>query len=222
MFRPNAGFALITVLFTLATLTVLFAVTTSRVVSERAELRTDQHLLSNSARTADLLRFAAAWKRENSQDVLEFTIPNTQMRIRFQDVGGLVDLNTARPELINALAEPFGISQVGLARFREWRRNGNRLQRVEDFFRLTDGPNVIDHTALRRVATVHSGRVGVAVDIAPSILLDHLNQLDITDFVAAVSGTTFLIEKQEEAIGTVLLGVLSIPREGPPVLLRIN
>ncbi|MEP1697234.1 MAG: hypothetical protein ABJJ69_11905 [Paracoccaceae bacterium] len=222
IFQPKKGFALIAVLLALATLTVLFAVTSSHVVSSRAGLRTDQILLARSANAADLLRLAAHWKRDIDPDSLEFHAAQAGVRIRFQDVGGLVDLNTGRPELIDKIAETIGIDRDGLADFREWRRNANRLQRVEDFYRISGFSDASGQEDLRRWATVHSGRPGIALDHVPSDLKTQLSVLDIEEFDSPATGATFLVENVNDENRRIILGVIHIPASGPIRILRVN
>ncbi|MEP4627160.1 MAG: hypothetical protein ABJR46_16590 [Tateyamaria sp.] len=221
-FQPKKGFALIAVLLALATLTALFAVTSSHVVSARAELRADQLLLSRSSNAADLMRLAANWKREADIESMEFGVPEVGVRIRFQDIGGLIDLNTARPELIDAIAKSFGVDHDGVTRFRAWRRSANRLLRVEDFYRLSGFSDVAVDEDLRRLVTVHSGRPGIALDYISSGLRARLADLNLDNFDSPATGTTFLVESLGNDLGKTILGVIHIPASGSPRILRMN
>lgn len=99
------------------------------------------------------------------------------LEANFQDVGGLVDLNYASPELLEGLLIALGLtSQEATAvmlTFRDFRRTGLGLQRVSDFERIVGlVPNTLP--TLANFTTVHSGRTGIAPDVAPLRLLELL------------------------------------------------
>lgn len=122
-------------------------------------------------------------------------------------VTGLVDLNTASPELLNLLLEGYGLPQArinqALETFQFWRGEGRKLQRVSDFGRVS-GLTVNELPDLSKLATVFSGRDGIAIDQAPNQLLGHLfgtsdggapqtNQIDQT-LISSGSTSNFCLE----------------------------
>ena len=97
--------------------------------------------------------------------------------VQLQSTGGLIDLNTATPELLERFLIGFDLTAseraAALASYRNWRRQGLRLQRVSDFARITGvAPDRMAN--IEALSTVHSGRSTLSADQAPMALLMHL------------------------------------------------
>lgn len=216
------GFALIAVLLGLATITTLFAVTSARVVAMRSEMATDRILLTRPGQAGDILRLAAAWLGTSDPDLAQgfaVTLNGEEMRITVVDVGGQIDLNTARPELLARAAAYFGIDEVGLAKFRAWRHSPNRVQRVDDLLRVSGvGGEVTPE--MREALTVYSGRSGVAKDYATPEVLEIVGEM-AEAWDTPRSSTNFMIvverDGQRRVVGVVhraVDGVVRVLRAG--------
>lgn len=166
------GFALVVVLFSLAILTLLFSAASTRTLAS-LQFGTAEVVASERAavRIEALDALVALGRPEG--DRLDW---GGQM-FRLQSTGGLVDLNTAAPELLERLLAGYGFSTTeqadALQSYRMWRRTGYRLQRVSDFVRVA-GLTSEDLPDLAALATVHSGRSTISAEQAPLSLLQHL------------------------------------------------
>ncbi|THH34722.1 hypothetical protein E4Z66_17285 [Aliishimia ponticola] len=72
---------------------------------------------------------------------------------------------------------------------------------------------------LRRVATVHSGRAGVAVDVAPAALAARVSGRDLGRFSGARSGVIFLVVREGTAGAP--LGIVRVLAGGGVQVLRV-
>ena len=160
----QAGFALIVVLSSLLILTGLFAIAQARSMTALGAGASEKLLLQNAQRDEDLLQLAIAY-RLGHPDGTTFEIAGVPVLL--QDVGGLIDLNTAAPELLDRLATGLGISSEKLSLFRTWRRTPHRLLSTADFSRLTGLP-VETANRLSGLSTVYSGRIGIAPETTPT------------------------------------------------------
>ncbi|WP_421700985.1 hypothetical protein [Aliiroseovarius sp.] len=159
----SKGFALITVLGGLAILTTLFAVTMTRSQADLSGLAT-LTALSDRQRT-DRAALEQALVMEGMGGEVA-----TGQTLQLEDLGGRVDLNTATPALIQVLLDNMEADGEALTHWRNWRRAPRRFLRVSDFLRVT-GVDPAQADWLRQVATVHSGRRGLAPDHVPAALL---------------------------------------------------
>ncbi|SFI65104.1 hypothetical protein [Jannaschia pohangensis] len=187
----RSGFALIVVLMGLL---MIAAVTTIAMQTRQATIfrsAVEGDLIVANASGADIVRLALSMKMEDA-DIRVVELGNRQVELL--DVGGLIDLNSAAPGLIDRLIERLGGGTAELAAYRTWRREGRRLVRVDDFIRVTGLVGVdID---LRKVATVHSGRTGISPEVAPSDVLDliGMSENDLPEqWVSPASGHTFMV-----------------------------
>ncbi|MDA7966139.1 hypothetical protein [Ruegeria sp.] len=176
--RRRQGFALIVVLSTLSIVALLFAITSSRFLANLKDSEAELILAKRQQENQALAELALGVFHQQSNQ----TDPQTPLTIRqngreqtlvLQDVGGLVDLNTAAPDLLNALSTSLGVPDEALERFRDWRRTPYRLQSVVDFARVSEVPYEVG-LRLKEFATVHSGRFGIASDLAPLGLIERL------------------------------------------------
>lgn len=166
------GFALVVVLFSLAILTLLFSAASTRSLASLQFSAAEVVASSREQARIEVLDALVALGRPEG-DVLVWN----GRTFRLQSAGGLVDLNTAAPELLERLLNGYGLDATAradaLQSYRTWRRTGFRLQRVSDFVRVS-GLNGVDLPGLATLATVHSGRASLSGEQAPLELLRHL------------------------------------------------
>lgn len=180
--QARGGFALVVVLSTLSIIALLFAISSSRILTRAGDLATEQRLAEWTLRRSDLLDLAVAGFGAGDGQVPadgELRVPggDGELTVRLRDTGGLIDLNTAAPEILDQLAAALGVSADAMAEYRRWRRTPRRLQRVSDFARITGlGPE--ESRRLQEVATVYSGRRGVAPAHASDVVLQVLTGLE--------------------------------------------
>ncbi|NSX56998.1 hypothetical protein [Parasulfitobacter algicola] len=220
--KSRAGFALVTVLFTLAILTVLLAVASERTMTRLQETSLDRQIALMGHTNRDALHLSII-------DLINDQSPGFEGML-YQDVGGLIDLNTASPALLQRLfadiTETTADRDDALRAYRTWRRQGRRLIRVDDLPRISGLPwSVI--TRLHQTATVHSGRTGISPDVAPLPVLeivtgetgtqDQLAERVDPAFVSPPSNVNYLIYRDRNLIG----GVNAL-RVGQPRILFIQ
>ena len=175
------GFALIVVLSSLAILTIIFSVASSRTMSRLLDGATEGKLAQRGATNRELLQLALQLKSTAAgRDKTEFRVTlNGQDYVLFlQDVGGLIDLNTAAPDMLEKVVDAFDLGPEAMADYIAWRRSGRRLLRVGDFLRVT-GAGQERLAELQAIATVHSGRHGIAPDVAPARVLALLERAEL-------------------------------------------
>lgn len=166
------GFALVVVLFSLAILTLLFSAASTRTLAS-LQFSTGEVLASDRVQVRVELLDALVTLGLPEGDVFVWSGRNADL----QSTGGLVDLNTAAPELLERLLIGYGLPATqradALQSYRTWRRSGWRLQRVSDFARIA-GLADTDLPGIKGLATVHSGRTTISGEQAPIALLEHL------------------------------------------------
>jgi len=169
-FGGRAGFALVVVLSTLSIIALLFAISSSRILSGAGQTATESRLAQRGFLERELLDLAVASfgdgeGRIDAADVLNVRLNGNNVVVRLRDAGGRIDLNTAAPELLEHLARSLDLEPGMLDAYRAWRRTPHRLLRVSDFARISGaGPAAIDR--LKRAATVYSGRRGISPEHA--------------------------------------------------------
>ncbi len=170
----KAGFALVVVLASLLVLAALFAAAQGRVIARLNDAAAEATLIARGQISRELLDLAIAARTADPRATrVTASLGGEEHVLVLQDVGGLIDVNTASPELLARLGDGLGLSPSALEAWRAWRRNPRRAIRVEDFARVTGLPpeRMAD---LRAVATVQSGRPGLAPDLAPAGVLARL------------------------------------------------
>lgn len=201
-------------LFSLAILTLLFSAASTRTLASLQFSAAEIVASDREGTRVEVLDALIALGRPDSN---QFDWGGRSLRL--QSVGGLVDLNTAVPELLERLLVGYGLSATAradaLQSYRAWRRTGYRLQRVSDFVRVT-GLRTEDLPDLEYFATVHSGRARLSTEQAPRQLLQHLtgargdtlvlSDLLPPDLVGPGSDTTFSVFDGEMRIGVVNFG----------------
>lgn len=208
----NRGFALIVVLFALLILTALFATAQNIALSQLQLKASENTLIVRGHENNSILELAIDWRlRTQAENLDSFFVEfeTGPAEVIFQDVGGLIDLNTASPDLLSKLAEYLGIDRTGLSAYRDWRRTPHRLLRISDFARVTNS-EATPSANLSTLATVHSGRPGFAQDVATSDVLKVVGGTP-ESFQSAQSGVNFLVlirheNKTAKGIGTIHLG----------------
>ena len=166
------GFALVLVLFSLAILTLLFSAASTRTL---ASLQFNAAEVVAADRLATQIEVLDALTLQGRPEGDRLTWAGRTVRL--QSTGGLVDLNTAAPELLDRLLTGYGLSATerasALEAYRTWRRKSYRLQRVSDFARIA-GLDPARLPRLKALATVHSARATLSGEQAPTRLLEHL------------------------------------------------
>jgi len=205
--KQQGGFAIVVVLSSLLVLTTLFAIASQRsmthIQTSDATLRLADRQNRDTAALTLLLELGAS-------DTIPGTVRIDDRLLKVQDVGGLIDLNTAAPELLEALFDNLDFPPDAARDFRDWRRIGRRLQRVDDLARIT-GASATAMVQLEHLATVFSGRRGIAVEIAPEELRNIMRNFpgaNRPDLATAPSNINYTIFE-----GARTLGTISIPTE---------
>lgn len=202
---PSSGFALLVVLSVLAILTLLFAISSARSLAHLKYQRAEARLAADHFRDQELLK--AIVQRGELSDLQtgetgSILLAGTFETYRAVDVGGLVDLNTAAPPLLEALFAGLGLGPQDLDVFRQWRQQSRRLLRVEDLGRIVDQD--VDSARLLQSTTVFSGRSGIALDAAPDDVLDVFTEnADPSQFGSQPSNSSYAIVKDGKPIGVV-------------------
>jgi hypothetical protein len=216
---PTSGFALIVVLSTLAILTLLFAISTRLSLAHIQAQETELHIAERAALNKRLLHGVSGHLAEAREGgTYEITVDGQSYQLRVIDVGGLVDLNTASPPLLDAYLSALGMTQEEIARLRAWRQTSKRLLRVEDLIRVT-GTTALDQSLLLQTATVHSGRPGVSLEDAPEALRDLIFARWDEAWTSPRSGMNFSVGAGGSG-GKVSIGVAHVPPGGAVKILR--
>ncbi|WP_322892206.1 MULTISPECIES: hypothetical protein [unclassified Yoonia] len=205
----QAGFAIIVVLASLLILTTVFAIASNRSFAQ-IQMQTGERTLSlRQFVNAEILTLLISIDLDSSlSDVVSLPYPFDGVGLRIQDVGGLIDLNTGRPELLARLFSALNAPNTAAANFWDWRRDGRRLQRVEDLIRIAD-IDTEQREALLAMATVHSGRNGVADAVAQ----DNVRALAAGLPQTAPSQANFAVFLQSNGRER-LIGIISYPSSG--------
>ena len=162
------GFAILVVLFGLSIVTALYAISSTLTISAVKRNSVDLRLAVEASERFGLLEASLPFLP--SDDAVA-TIVLGDTSFLMQDVTGMIDLNTASRPLLDAFFEAAEFSAEEYRRFIDWRASGQRLQRAEDLWRITQRtPSFPD---LHRIITVHSGSVGVS-DVAVTRALSEL------------------------------------------------
>ncbi|ABV95486.1 hypothetical protein Dshi_4032 (plasmid) [Dinoroseobacter shibae DFL 12 = DSM 16493] len=221
--NTRSGFALIVVLSGLTVLTALFAVTSAIMMARLERSHSTAVLVGTNRLNHEALRLVLQGEvPDASAALLQLELGGATYQITLQDTGGLIDLNTAAPELIDMVADHLGLPEEALDRLRDWRRTPHRLIRTSDFLRVTDASPALN-SKLEEIATVYSGRRGIAPDVAPQAVLelisDHgssreaaLEEID-GEFVSAPSGVNFRVVVQDSKTRAEwIAGTVHLPR----------
>lgn len=217
--QKKQGFALIVVLSALSIIALLAAGNSKRLLTRLTEISTEERIGRQFQEGAALVRFSvAAFGNADGQIPLETRLPvswlDGEAILYLQDVGGLIDLNTAGVSLIDALAMKLNIPDTAVRQYREWRRTPYRLQSVTDFARVA-GLEWQEAEALTEFVTVHSGRFGISADHAPRPLIELIGTSAGAipeEWQSAPSGSVYEVRIEVEG-GHRTLGVVSLSTE---------
>ena len=154
-----------------------------------------------------------AWKVSSAgahADVMKVPVGDRTVTIVFRDVGGLIDLIIADPEILHLLfrylAGDAATATNAETAFRDWRHRGQRLERVGGLLQIAEMPEEA-RERLERVATVFSGQRGIVLERPPDEVLSLLGGAPDAALVSAPSGTNFQIREETGSI----LGVVRLP-----------
>ena len=99
--NTRSGFALIVVLSGLTVLTALFAVTSAIMMARLERSHSTAVLVGTNRLNHEALRLVLQGEvPDASAALLQLELGGATYQITLQDTGGLIDLNTAAPELI--------------------------------------------------------------------------------------------------------------------------
>ena len=225
----KAGFALIVVLVTLGILTLLFAISSDRTISNFQTQSSELTILKTHQELKDLLVLASQWKSQpENKDDMAFTIPNveSETEVSFIDVGGLVDLNTAHIPLANAFIQFIGGGRDEQERYLQWRRIGIRMKRVSEL------PHILDYNlpvgfSIEKYATVFSGRSGINLKNAPNEFVGFLKQTGVLEKAPSLNtpnhGSIFsVVVLHNDIPHPIYAGVVRIGEDSGGILLQFR
>lgn len=196
-------------LSTLAILTLLFAVSTRLSLAHLQTQNTELLLAERNATRVHLLETARdLLAKDSSIRDISVQLADTVYVIKVVDAGGLVDLNTASPNLLDSYLDAIGLTIEERERFRAWRQSSKRLLRFSDLIRVSDASDS-DTTLLSATATVFSGRSGVSLQEASLETQDLLAPFWQDSWATAPSNSNFELflikENRVKRIGVVHL-----------------
>lgn len=217
--RRRRGFALLIVLTTLTILTLLYGVSTRLGVAHLQIRSAEAELASRAAEGPMFLRAAALQVATNP---ITRTVATSEGsgQIQIVDAGGMIDLNTAAPPLLDRYLDALGFRPDEIQRFRTWRQEGRRLLRRQDLIRVS-GAEAADIATLALTATVVSGRTGVAADAAPDALTALLSPSAFDPYATPPSGVNFEVFLQN-ADRLTPLGAVHVRPDGSARFLRVD
>lgn len=209
------GFSLIVVLFSLTILTLLLATASSRSLASLQFAKGEEQLNRRLSETVSALE--AVMRANTTPEERVFFWQGRDLRL--QPTGGLVDLNTASPELLERLLEGYGITpqkrDLALQAHQRWQEQDRQFLRVSDFARVT-GFDLELLPNLTGLATVHSGQPTFSVEQAPLALLEHLTgrrgaRETLTaelpeDFLGQPLGSAIAVFEGSRRVGVLRLG----------------
>lgn len=202
---PRAGFAIVVVLASLMVLTAIFAIASQRSMAHVLVQNAEQHLAKRQADNAAILTLLLHIEPDAlAAGPITLPPPFEATLIDAQDVGGLIDLNTASPELLGLLFNALDFPPDATTVFSRWRQDGQRLLRVDDLIRITQADlTLLDQ--LLQIATVHSGRRGVNTEVAP----ESVKLIAGSSHETPASNTNFAIYLSDNRLQN-LIGVISL------------
>lgn len=215
----KSGFALIVVLSSLVIISILYTIVATSNISRVISHKTTEQAASNQHQKRALLLLCAeivgrSGERIDPRQPFGLSIGHRAYTISLRDVGGLVDLNTANPELLEHFLKTFGLSEPEVRDYRKWRRAPNRAQRIRDLTHIAKmDPQRLQQ--LRSLSTVNSGRAGISIDDAPDALKTILGS-QLQRWSSPPSGEIFQVWATEDANAPELLGVVSISSQQNP------
>lgn len=172
-FGSKGGFALVAVLSSLTILLLLFVISSRLTLASQSFYATEKHILQARHNAAGTMSVLASLSREDVQKIVASRAPisKSEDAISLQDVNGLIDLNTASPEILGALIGQLGGNLDALPDYLDWRRRGHRLYRINDVMPFFEIPSA-NTAQLESIGTLYSGRRDVDFERAPTQVLE--------------------------------------------------
>ena len=168
------GYALITVLFILSIIALLYAITQSRNLEHAIRLASETQLSKNLQSDDAILDFVSVHlKNTDPKDVDCSSMKLTQVigqKIHCQNLAGLVDVNTANQKIVVALIEYLGGGDETQANYLKFRQSGRKFLRNADFKNIVFDGTDIDN--LDKLITTQSG----LQKVNPNLLLSDLGK----------------------------------------------
>lgn len=168
--RRRPAFALVAVLFGLATIAVLMAAAADRAVRHAAETGTEALIarhMGAAAAAADAALLFGASRLLDDGPVAAPGAEETGGTMSLVDVGGLIDVNTAHPDLVRALLTGLDAPAGAFSRHQAVLSRGSHAD-VGTFAGAVDA--MVPSDRLLRLATVRSGRAGLSEADVPDEL----------------------------------------------------
>jgi len=203
--QPKArcgGFAIVVVLSTLLILTTIFAITSARSIQHLKNVSADVVLADRQARDADKMRVLLSLDPTIG---LPSQVTVAGETLTLVDVGGLIDMNTAAPAVLQHLFRTRDFPETAATDFIKWRQQGRRLQRVDDIIRIT-GATTVDIADILQIATVYSGRRGIATEVASPPVIALMNaggDSFVSAHTSPASLTNYAVFAGERYIGSI-------------------
>ncbi|GFE51967.1 hypothetical protein So717_37200 [Roseobacter cerasinus] len=171
------GYALIVVLGALVILAFLASHSSKTLLAEHQSGRATQELQQRQALSMDAVTYVFDLAL-GAQTPARLPLPgHDDVWVELVDLGGLVDLRTARSGLAAQVIDALDLTADQERRFRNWQRASRDEADLSAFLRAIGGtPDQL--VALSRVATLRSGRPGVAPQQAPQAVLDLFSEAD--------------------------------------------
>ncbi|GGX44470.1 hypothetical protein GCM10007385_10520 [Tateyamaria omphalii] len=180
MLSPDArrhGYALIVVLGALVILTFLASLSSKTLLSEHHSSVATREFQDRQALSADGVSYVMDLAR-GARTPARLALPgHDDVWVDLVDVGGLIDLKTARSALSAKVMAHLDLTQDQTRRYRNWQRNPGQEADLSAFLRAIGGtPDQL--VPLSRVATLRSGRPGISPMHAPRAVLELVTEAD--------------------------------------------
>lgn len=171
------GYALIVVLGALVILTFLASLTSKTLLAEHHSSIATREFQDRQALSADGVNYLMDLAL-GARTPARLALPgHDDVWIDLVDVGGLIDLKTARSALSSKVMTYLDLSEDQKRRYRNWQRNPGEEKDLSAFLRAIGGtPDQLD--PLSRLATLRSGRPGISPIHAPRAVLELVTEAD--------------------------------------------
>ncbi|WP_299862698.1 hypothetical protein [uncultured Roseobacter sp.] len=165
------GYALIVVLGALMILAFLASLSSKTLLAEHQNSRATLELQARQALSIDAVDHVLDLAL-GAQTPARIPLPGQEgVWVELVDLGGLIDLKTARSALSAKVMERLDLTADQERRFRNWQRDPGREGDLSAVLRAIGGtPDQL--ALLSHVATLRSGRPGVSPQHAPRAVLD--------------------------------------------------
>ena len=201
------GFAIVIVLFGLSIVTALYAISSTLTLASIKRNSIDARLAVEASTRFGLIEAISAG---TSFDEPVSMVDVAGVTLELREVSGLVDLNAASRPLLELFFDKAGYTRDQLETFLDWRADGRRLLRLEDLNRIAGPP--ARSADLYRLATIYSGKQGVAPEAITNELLELMDWVVPgvpAPYTAPLGGAVYqvhemdLVDNQTRYLGTV-------------------